>query len=72
MRFLTDNWSARPTNYKEPGGTCRVTETQHGVNDFLHSAGKHLIHYLDSDLGKELDFILRYDGYSIEEVSKLV
>lgn len=70
MQFLSDNWGTRATHYSEPGGTCRVTETQHGPNDFFHSAVKHLIHYPDADIEKELDCILRYDGDSIEEASK--
>lgn len=70
VQLLSDNCSTRATNYKEPGGTCRVTETQHGPNDFFQSAVKHLIHYLDTDLGKELDCILRYDGDSTGEAFK--
>lgn len=49
-----------------------MTETQHGPNDSFHSAVKHLIHYPDADLGKELDCILRYDEDPIEEASKAI
>lgn len=66
----SDNWSTRATNYSELGGTYRVTETQHGPNDFFHSTVKYLIHYPTADIGKELECILRYDGDSIEEAPK--